>query len=90
MTLALLRKNKKFLNYEQEFGLITILTKGCRIPTKRLITEGIRNRFYSLEDRDYWKQFQVLENGIEFMPKKDINKEISGIRKDILKQWDKG
>lgn len=78
-------KQKRSLSYAQELSLIELLSFHCSKETKVKIKETIRNRFYSsFGDKDYAKDFMVLDSEIVFRPRsKDTN--IQDIRKELLK-----
>jgi hypothetical protein len=89
-TLADLRKEKKFLSFEQEQSLVLILTNKCSLDTYRKIRDIIRNKFYSLEAP--WERFEVYTDYVvytEYVPYKgEENRSIklSKIRANIIKQ----
>lgn len=84
-TLADIRSAKKvFLNQDQTYSLVTLLARGCDKGMKLRLNDIIKNSFYSLMDNvPYWDKFIVHLDYVEY---NGSNKDIPGIRKDILNQ----
>ena len=90
-TLQQLRNSRKFLTGEQTEALIRILASGLRKAEQLRFAAIVRNSFYSLEDRDYWRRFHVEGNYIIYKPFKESfngrnSKELKEIRIDIFNQ----
>lgn len=75
-----------FLSNEQTMDIIHILSNKLSRGNKDLITKVIKNKFYSLEDRPYWKQFKLQGNGVSFHAEKNATLELAAIKQDILAQ----
>jgi hypothetical protein len=76
------RTHHVFLNADQSYSLINILTKQCKKDIKLKMGEIVRNSFYSLDEKPYWKDFVIHPDYIEYVGKE----EIKDIRQDILDQ----
>mgnify|MGYP003661400597 CR=1 FL=1 len=84
ITVGDLRKNKRFLSADQTYNLLQLITAHCSKPVKLQMSSILKNSFYSLEDREYWKKLVIHDdNFVEY--KGDIS-DIKSIRLDILNQ----
>ena len=87
MTLFQLIQARKAITFEQQFGLITLLTFHLLAEDRENMRILVTNRLYStFEDMEFSKRINILLEGAEFKPilERNRTRELKAIQKYLL------